>query len=146
MTNVLEWQQKHENRYEVRVKCEAEMPINCSNRFTIYHTTNGLRMRARLRRNPSLLMLQQPLSVCDRNGNNLLMIAPKDSNSICENTTHKIKIEMIDDREECNDKVKPFQNGHTDDGSNRSKRTDEAKRKGNDENKEKNKKRYVDDS
>ncbi|XP_063919156.1 protein lyl-1 isoform X2 [Zophobas morio] len=50
LSNVLEWQQTHEG------------PIQQS-----------LRMRARLRRSG---LPSQPLPLCDRNGNNLLMIAP----------------------------------------------------------------------
>lgn len=118
LSNVLEWQQKNESRYEVRVKCESNSDLSCPNRYSLYQS-NGLRMRARLRRNPSILVLQNPLSVCDRNGNNLLMIASKE-NSFCE--AHKIKVEMVEEREE----------------------EREGKRKRSDDGREKNKKRHED--
>ncbi|KAK5648791.1 hypothetical protein RI129_003683 [Pyrocoelia pectoralis] len=63
LLNVLEWQQRQDG--PIQIKCEDHYR----------HSSNSqhiLRMRARLRRNQQLL--SHPM--CDRNGNNLLMIAP----------------------------------------------------------------------
>lgn len=68
LTNVLEWQNGHENN--MQIKCEDAIVRHAiQNQYTTTHS-QALRMRARLRRN----LGQHPL--CDRNGNNLLMIAP----------------------------------------------------------------------
>lgn len=61
LSNVLEWQQTHEG--PIQIKCEDSLFIQRSC-MTAQHS---LRMRARLRRSGM---------TCDRNGNNLLMIAP----------------------------------------------------------------------
>jgi hypothetical protein len=69
LTNVLEWQQTHEG--PIQVKCEDSLFI--SRHSPAVSGQQSLRMRARLRRGA---LPSQPLPLCDRNGNNLLMIAP----------------------------------------------------------------------
>ncbi|CAH0550077.1 unnamed protein product [Brassicogethes aeneus] len=66
LTNVLEWQKSNTSSIQVHVKCEDISSI--IRQQGIGNQT--LRTRARLRRNH----IQAP--VCDKNGNNLLMIAP----------------------------------------------------------------------
>ncbi|XP_018579985.1 neurogenic differentiation factor 1 [Anoplophora glabripennis] len=70
LTNVLEWQQTNTGPIQVSVKCEDVVSI--TRHQSIISGSHTLRTRARLRRN----MMNQPLPLCDRNGNNLLMIAP----------------------------------------------------------------------
>ncbi|XP_066143036.1 uncharacterized protein HLH3B [Euwallacea fornicatus] len=71
LTNVLDWQQTNSTSIQVMsIKCEDLM----GNRYNPFSSSNHLaRSRARLRRS---VLISQPLPVCDRNGNNLLMIAP----------------------------------------------------------------------
>lgn len=69
LSNVLEWQQTHEG--PIQVKCEDSLFI--SRHPSTISGQQTLRMRARLRRSS---LPSQPLPLCDRNGNNLLMIAP----------------------------------------------------------------------
>ncbi|KAJ3665388.1 hypothetical protein Zmor_000885 [Zophobas morio] len=69
LSNVLEWQQTHEG--PIQVKCEDSIYI--SRHSSVISGQQSLRMRARLRRSG---LPSQPLPLCDRNGNNLLMIAP----------------------------------------------------------------------
>nr|XP_022913889.1 neurogenic differentiation factor 1-like [Onthophagus taurus] len=68
LTNVLEWQQSN----DTHIKCEEniikQLPVT---------PQQALRFRARLRRN----LVIQNNNICDRNGNNLLMIAP--NNHLC---------------------------------------------------------------
>ncbi|KAF5297931.1 hypothetical protein FQA39_LY11916 [Lamprigera yunnana] len=62
LLNVLEWQQRQDG--SIQIKCEDQYRHSNSHHM--------MRMRARLRRN----LQSQAHSICDRNGNNLLMIAP----------------------------------------------------------------------
>ena len=68
LSSVLEWQQGQEGAIEV--KCEEPGGRNAP------FQASTLRLRARLRRG-----LAPHQTVCDRNGNNLLMIAP--NNHLC---------------------------------------------------------------
>ncbi|KAG5872199.1 T-cell acute lymphocytic leukemia protein 1 [Gonioctena quinquepunctata] len=71
LTNVLEWQSSNAESIQVDIKCEEGSSIT---RYPgIIPGLHNLRTRARLRRNHAN---SQSLSLCDRNGNNLLMIAP----------------------------------------------------------------------
>lgn len=74
LTSVLEWQQQNDtHRHQIQVKCE-ETHIPRHHMLTL-STHQAMRMRARLRRTYSIHS-SNPLPVCDKNGNNLLMIAP----------------------------------------------------------------------
>ncbi|XP_015836987.1 protein lyl-1 isoform X1 [Tribolium castaneum] len=97
LSNVLEWQQTHEG--PIQVKCEDSLFIS---RHPAISGQQALRMRARLRRGA---LPSQPLPLCDRNGNNLLMIAPNNHLplrkmsvfiDISARTNGKIKIEQED--------------------------------------------------
>lgn len=100
LTNVLDWQQRQEG--SLQVKCED---ITRHHHHTIF-TQQALRFRARLKRNSS-----HSLPLCDRNGNNLLMIAPGINNANLKrhimlldmNGTRRIKIEL-EDKEKDEDK------------------------------------------
>lgn len=78
LTNVLEWQQTHSGPIQVQVKCEDIATIT---RYAglYHHGSNAnlfsLRTRARLRRG-NMNGAESRVTFCDRNGNNLLMIAP----------------------------------------------------------------------
>lgn len=97
MTNVLDWQQRQEGN--LQVKCEE------ISRHPLFNQ-HALRFRARLRRNSHHL--------CDRNGNNLLMIAPGNNSNLKRhimlldmNGTRRIKIELEDkDKEDEKDSLK----------------------------------------
>ncbi|CAH1101483.1 unnamed protein product [Psylliodes chrysocephalus] len=77
LSNVLEWQQTNTNSIQICVKNEDTVTITGHpGMISGLHT---LRTRARLRRNNHLTnnhSNHQQLPICDRNGNNLLMIAP----------------------------------------------------------------------
>lgn len=101
LTNVLEWQQKHDG--SIHVKCED----NITRHHHTVSSQQAIRMRARLRRN---LLSQHPLPLCDRNGNNLLMIAPNSTFKrhvmfLDVTNTKKIKVEQ-EEREKEDDKDK----------------------------------------
>ncbi|KAJ8925427.1 hypothetical protein NQ315_009259 [Exocentrus adspersus] len=108
LTNVLEWQQINSNPIHVNVKCENMVSI--TRHHSIITGSNALRTRARLRRNP----MNQPLPLCDRNGNNLLMIAPNNhlpfrrGSVFVELHTHrnhsKIKLETDDVKDKDEDR------------------------------------------
>ncbi|CAH1123624.1 unnamed protein product [Ceutorhynchus assimilis] len=69
LTNVLQWQQSNTSSpIQVNIKCEDLQAI--SRHDSMISTT---RSRARIRRN---VLVTQQLPMYDRNGNNLLMIAP----------------------------------------------------------------------
>lgn len=119
LTNVLDWQHQQETRYDVQVKCESVLnsDLICGGRNVLHHNMNGLRLRARIRRNSSMMLLQNQFPVCDRNGNNLLMIAPpKDGRNFGDVNAHRIKIEMVEDKEEEGGINKNIQNGNSDNG------------------------------
>lgn len=69
---MLDWQQRN---------CENAIQVKCEDNYVSRHPVltvsshHSLRMRARLRRSYSLLS-SNSIPICDRNGNNLLMIAP----------------------------------------------------------------------
>lgn len=67
LSNVLEWQQTNT---QVNIKCED---LHTINRYHPFSSNHMARNRARLRRN---VLISHSLPMCDRNGNNLLMIAP----------------------------------------------------------------------
>ncbi|XP_050315889.1 uncharacterized protein LOC126750353 [Anthonomus grandis grandis] len=70
LTNVLDWQQTNTtSTNHINIKCEDLQQITKYN--PIISMNHMSRYRARIRRN---ILLSQP--GCDRNGNNLLMIAP----------------------------------------------------------------------
>lgn len=106
LTNVLEWQQTNAGPIRVSVKCEDMVSI--TRHQSIISGSNAFRSRARLRRN----VMNQPLPLCDRNGNNLLMIAPNNHLPFRRGSlfielptrhSHKIKMESDDvgkDKEE----------------------------------------------
>lgn len=71
LTNVLEWQ--HNNSSSLPVCVKTEDAVSLSNHPRIIPGLHTLRTRARLRRNNNS---SHQLTICDRNGNNLLMIAP----------------------------------------------------------------------
>lgn len=99
-------------------------------------------MRARLRRNSSILMVQQSMPICDRNGNNLLMIAPKDLNDAA---AHQIKLEMTEEREDVENIHKCLQNGNAERNGNGVSR-DDNKRKRNEQNRDRAKRRHSDEN
>ncbi|KAJ9582646.1 hypothetical protein L9F63_023024, partial [Diploptera punctata] len=117
LTNVLEWQKKHQHHIstnnttnlknlEMQVKCETALCINgtCPDDATA-------RLQQPVRRNAHhLLMLKAPI-MCDRNGNNLLMMDPfmSNQNKILKPNQRPttIKIEKEDDKEDEN--LKPQQ-------------------------------------
>lgn len=72
LTSVLDWQQRNTEN-TIQVKCEENF-VSRHPVMTI-GSHHSLRMRARLRRSYSLLH-SNSIPICDRNGNNLLMIAP----------------------------------------------------------------------
>ncbi|XP_029046081.1 uncharacterized protein LOC114877551 isoform X1 [Osmia bicornis bicornis] len=82
LSNVLEWQKAQDrneiNQHEVRIKCEP----NFNQNSTIYHTKSSiLKQEKQMNENHGYRtsgIIQYPVSqvVCDKNGNNLLMIAP----------------------------------------------------------------------
>lgn len=72
LTNVLDWQQRNTEN-SIQVKCEDHFLSRHS--VVTLNTHHSLRMRARLRRSYSILP-SNSIPICDRNGNNLLMIAP----------------------------------------------------------------------
>lgn len=93
LTNVLEWQKKHQHQVtsnsttnsknlEMHVKCEASL---CANGTCPEESTGRLQQSVR-RHAHHLLMLKSPL-MCDRNGNNLIMMDPFITN---QNKVHKI--------------------------------------------------------
>ncbi|GJQ82660.1 hypothetical protein Trydic_g19677 [Trypoxylus dichotomus] len=94
LSNVLEWQQKHDG--SVHVKCEDTI-----SRHIPLLPQQAIRFRARLRRN-----ISQPHPVCDKNGNNLLMIAPN-NHHLCYKrlfiegppAPRRIKQELQDEKE-----------------------------------------------
>uniref|UniRef100_A0A6P7FZ51 Uncharacterized protein LOC114335753 isoform X1 n=2 Tax=Diabrotica virgifera virgifera TaxID=50390 RepID=A0A6P7FZ51_DIAVI len=73
LTNVLEWQHNNSNN-SIQVCVKAEDVVAISNHTRLIPGLHTLRTRARLRRHNNLTNHQFP--ICDRNGNNLLMIAP----------------------------------------------------------------------
>ncbi|XP_021919702.1 uncharacterized protein LOC110829853 isoform X2 [Zootermopsis nevadensis] len=109
LTNVLEWQKKHQpqitvnnssnanktnnvcnNGLEVQVKCEATL---CNSSLSNGTCPEGAiaRLQQSIRCRHHLLMLKAPL-MCDRNGNNLLMIehgSPFVPSPTHNNKTHK---------------------------------------------------------
>ncbi|XP_017773517.1 PREDICTED: T-cell acute lymphocytic leukemia protein 1 [Nicrophorus vespilloides] len=114
LSNVLEWQHRH-GPSGIQVKCE-EVTIRQSGHQQITQN-QALRMRARIRRN----FISHPL--CDRNGNNLLMIAPNNHLSFKRQIMYldnggggggggggrpRVKVEQKDDdKDDCCDKDKP---------------------------------------
>ncbi|CAG9863968.1 unnamed protein product [Phyllotreta striolata] len=68
LTNVLEWQRSHADVVRICVKHEDLLA-----RAGIVQGAQAMRTRARLRRANAG---HRQLAICDRNGNNLLMIAP----------------------------------------------------------------------
>ncbi|KAL3289083.1 hypothetical protein HHI36_003525 [Cryptolaemus montrouzieri] len=104
LTNVLEWQQ--ENRGSVAIKCEE---IAIPSRFY----PSNLRFRARLRRG---LVFAPQAPFCDRNGNNLLMIAPNNHLPLpykrlgpeSEHRCKRVKLENEETKEK-EDKTKEIQ-------------------------------------
>lgn len=107
LSNVLEWQQTHEG--PIQVKCEESVFI--SRHSSVISGQQSLRLRARLRRNG---LPSQPLPLCDRNGNNLLMIAPNNHLPLRKitnfgNNNNKVKIEQeeaLKDKEEDKEVIK----------------------------------------
>ncbi|XP_074042151.1 uncharacterized protein isoform X2 [Leptinotarsa decemlineata] len=106
LTNVLEWQNTTASTIQVDIKCEDVATI--SKHPGIIPGLHNLRTRARLRRNQTII--SQPLSICDRNGNNLLMIAPNNHLPFRRRTIfidipasqgqNELKIESKDGKEE----------------------------------------------
>ncbi|KAJ8971791.1 hypothetical protein NQ314_000537 [Rhamnusium bicolor] len=107
----MKWQQTNSGPIQVTVKCEDVVSI--TRHQGIISGTHAFRARARLRRNT---LINQPLPLCDRNGNNLLMIAPNNhlpfrrASIFIEMPSHhshsKIKMEkddVIKDKEEDNE-------------------------------------------
>lgn len=120
LTNVLEWQQNHSGPIQVQVKCEDISSITRYSGLNHYANSNlfSLRTRARLRRS-NLNGHGGSIPICDRNGNNLLMIAPnnhlpfKKANIYTDisqnvNVTNNVKIEQQQD--EGNDKENDREN------------------------------------
>ncbi|XP_060532576.1 uncharacterized protein LOC132705741 [Cylas formicarius] len=67
LTSVLDWQRSNSCPIQVNIKCES------GRHHGIISASSVIRNRVRMRRNH---LPSQPLPLCDRNGNNLLMIAP----------------------------------------------------------------------
>ncbi|KAL1497532.1 hypothetical protein ABEB36_008476 [Hypothenemus hampei] len=108
LTNVLEWQQSNPTSIEVTIKCE-DFHNRHNNCLTV--NPNMTRTRLRLKRN---ILIAQPMPICDRNGNNLLMIAPNNhlplkgmeiSRFRRISTIHEVKNEK-DENGKDNDKIK----------------------------------------
>lgn len=93
----MEWQQKHDEN--VQVKYEDSISYH----FRIQSPQSAMRMRARLRRNHA-----QQYALCDRNRNNLLMIAPNNHfKPTIMSPSKKVKIEEVDrEKEDEKDKGK----------------------------------------
>ncbi|VEN41698.1 unnamed protein product [Callosobruchus maculatus] len=106
LTNVLEWQKTHAGPIQVNIKCEQDnLPIQ--RHSTFMPGVHALRTRARVRRNVHSFPL------CDRNANNLLMIAPNNHLPIRRgqymiefngSSGQQVKIENIDGKEEDEDR------------------------------------------
>ncbi|XP_043583136.1 uncharacterized protein LOC122567979 isoform X2 [Bombus pyrosoma] len=89
LSNVLEWQKAQERnevtQHEVRIKCEPNLATHNSTGYLVKSSTSYLKQEKHTSENhayrtsfSSQKQLQHPIShvVCDKNGNNLLMIAP----------------------------------------------------------------------
>ncbi|KAI4466594.1 t-cell acute lymphocytic leukemia/stem cell leukemia-related [Holotrichia oblita] len=125
LTNVLEWQQKHDGN--VHVKCEDAI-----SRHIPFLPQQAIRFRARLRRNNHH---QSSHPICDKNGNNLLMIAPN-NHHLCYKkqilfldgppSSRRIKQELQDDkdRDDGDNLKKEQQNQCSGGGNNNNKKHD----------------------
>ncbi|KAF7268421.1 hypothetical protein GWI33_018431 [Rhynchophorus ferrugineus] len=71
LTNVLEWQQTHSSTIQVNIKCEDSQNLTKHGNPVIVNQIS--RSKTKFRKN---IATSQPLPIYDRNGNNLLMIAP----------------------------------------------------------------------
>ncbi|CAK9814924.1 T-cell acute lymphocytic leukemia protein 1 [Anthophora quadrimaculata] len=89
LSNVLEWQKAQDRndttQHEVRIKCEPNFTTQTSTAYHTKSTVTYLKQEKQMNENhayrtsfPGQKQLQHPIShvVCDKNGNNLLMIAP----------------------------------------------------------------------
>ncbi|XP_030765695.1 uncharacterized protein LOC115889763 [Sitophilus oryzae] len=90
LTNVLEWQQTNSTTIQVNIKCEDLQTVTRhSTALSVNHIS---RSRIRCRRN----VLSSPsVPVYDRNGNNLLMIAPNNHLPLRRNVLHNLEIHGI---------------------------------------------------
>ncbi|CAL7950076.1 unnamed protein product [Xylocopa violacea] len=104
LSNVLEWQKAQERneatQHEVRIKCEPNFSSQNSTAYHAKSTVPYLKQEKQMNENHAYRInysaqkqLQHPIShvVCDKNGNNLLMIAPTGGHNVA-NTVNKRSI------------------------------------------------------